>query len=124
MGNGRVLAAGTGVDREGPGQVREDAAGEEAAGGPQASLPRALLQLPGQHQGGTTPPAGTEPGTRATQGPGGAAALELQGAQEDAGPVSARRLLGRVWVASTHLVNRGSSFLPGTIVGQSCASRS
>ena len=122
VGNGRVLAAGTGVDREGPGQVREDAAGEEAADSPQASLPRALLQLPGQHQG--TPPAGTEPGARATQGPGGAAALELQGAQEDAGPVSVRRLLGRVWVASTHLVNRGSSFLPGMIMGQSCASRS
>ena len=58
VGNGRVLAAGTGVDREGPGQVREDAAGEEAADSPQASLPRALLQLPGQHQG--PPPAGPE----------------------------------------------------------------
>lgn len=42
-------------------------------------------QFPGQHQ--RAPPAGAGPGTGAAQGRGGAAALELQGAQEDHGTV-------------------------------------
>ena len=46
-------------------------------------------QFPGQHQ--RAPPARAGPGAGSAPGRGGAAALELQGAQEDHGPVPAQQ---------------------------------
>ncbi|XP_074211637.1 centrosomal protein of 72 kDa isoform X4 [Camelus bactrianus] len=63
-----------------PGARRQGAGAHAAAPGEP--------QVPGQHQ--RAPPAGAGPGAGAAPGGGGAAALELQGAQEDPGPVPCR----------------------------------
>lgn len=69
---------------QGCGWVREGAWPGEGGSGLGCHRP-VSPQRPGEHQ--RAPSAGAGPGTGTAQGRGGPAALELQGAQEDPGPV-------------------------------------